>query len=119
MGFVVVGLLIMRGVQSFRIQIHGKLSSILLFITIVMLGLTFFRDRLLTERVRADGLKSRNTDFLSTIDIYVFDANHLSVPLFNKENGPRAASNREYPLYFWTYFIGFCLELQKITDQRL
>lgn len=42
MGFVVVGLLIMRGVQSFRYEYIGKLSSILLFITIVMLGLTFF-----------------------------------------------------------------------------
>ncbi len=42
MGFVVVGLLIMRGVQSFRYEYIGKLSSILLFITIIMLGLTFF-----------------------------------------------------------------------------
>lgn len=42
MVFVVVGLIIMRGVQSFRYEYIGKLSSILLFITILMLGLTFF-----------------------------------------------------------------------------
>lgn len=39
-GFVIFGLLIMRGLQFFRIEVIGKLSAILLFVTVILLFLT-------------------------------------------------------------------------------
>lgn len=64
MGFVVLGLGIMRGIGAFKYEHIGKLSSILLGLMIILLIVTMFTGKLSMERVLRDGLKFRERLFL-------------------------------------------------------